>query len=208
MHPRYRGQGYGHRIWQHAMNYGSQKLAALDGVVEQQENYKKSGFHFAYNLIRHEHYATHTPDLDKHVTPAKLVKLIDILNYLKAFSISPRDNFLTHWLFASNAKSLVYLVDNKVLGLGTIREASSGFRVGPLFANHHDIAEQLLLGLANYADRRAVYLDIPDINEKGIALANKHNMHACFETARMYTSPTPPDLSINKVYGNTSLEVG
>ena len=50
--PEYRGQGFGIWIW----NAGRERLMGrnidLDGVVDQQDNYKRSGFNYAYRNIR------------------------------------------------------------------------------------------------------------------------------------------------------------
>src|SRR5262245_7997088 len=42
--PALRGQGYGWRIWQDGMARLDGRVVGLDGVIAQQENYKKSGF--------------------------------------------------------------------------------------------------------------------------------------------------------------------
>src|SRR5436309_6749265 len=51
--PDLRGRGYGLRIWQAAMAHAGSRTVGLDGVVAQQENYRKSGFALAYPNIRH-----------------------------------------------------------------------------------------------------------------------------------------------------------
>ena len=50
--PEYRGQGYGLRIWKHGMAYLGGRTIGLDGVVAQQDNYRKSGFEIATKNIR------------------------------------------------------------------------------------------------------------------------------------------------------------
>ncbi|MEH2375247.1 GNAT family N-acetyltransferase [Nostoc sp.] len=53
--PQFRGQGLGMKIWKTGMDYlGAARNIGLDGVVAQQDNYKKSGFQIAYNHIRYE----------------------------------------------------------------------------------------------------------------------------------------------------------
>src|ERR1700754_624217 len=42
--PEFRGEGFGFRIWQHAMAYLAGRNIGLDGVVAQQDNYRQSGF--------------------------------------------------------------------------------------------------------------------------------------------------------------------
>jgi GNAT superfamily N-acetyltransferase len=52
--PKYRGQGYGIRIWNTALEYLEGRIIGLDGVVTQQENYKKSGFVYACCNVHYE----------------------------------------------------------------------------------------------------------------------------------------------------------
>ena len=48
-----RGRGYGLRIWNAAIAHAGARVIGLDGVVAQQENYKKSGFALAYANVRY-----------------------------------------------------------------------------------------------------------------------------------------------------------
>ena len=52
--PEYRGKGYGIQIWNAGLEYLKGRNVGLDGVVAQQDNYKKSGFELAYRNIRYE----------------------------------------------------------------------------------------------------------------------------------------------------------
>lgn len=52
--PPYRGRGFGMQLWDAAMAYMAGRNVGLDGVVAQQENYRKSGFALAYRNIRHQ----------------------------------------------------------------------------------------------------------------------------------------------------------
>ena len=52
--PGYRGKGYGIQIWNAALKRLEGLNIGLDGVVAQQDNYKKSGFKLAYRNIRYE----------------------------------------------------------------------------------------------------------------------------------------------------------
>ncbi|MCT7656347.1 GNAT family N-acetyltransferase [Oceanimonas sp. NS1] len=45
--PEYRGKGHGIEIWKAGINYLQDLNIGLDGVVDQQENYRKSGFNLA-----------------------------------------------------------------------------------------------------------------------------------------------------------------
>ena len=48
-----RGRGIGLRVWEAGMSHAGARTVGLDGVVAQQDNYRKSGFKFAYNNIRY-----------------------------------------------------------------------------------------------------------------------------------------------------------
>ena len=48
-----RGRGYGLRIWNAAIAHAGTRVIGLDGVVAQQQNYRKSGFELAYANIRY-----------------------------------------------------------------------------------------------------------------------------------------------------------
>jgi len=51
--PEFRGQGFGIQLWRAGMDRLAGRNVALDGVVDQQENYRKSGFERVLNHIRY-----------------------------------------------------------------------------------------------------------------------------------------------------------
>ena len=48
-----RGSGYGLSIWHAAMAHAGPRVIGLDGVVAQQQNYRRSGFELAYANVRY-----------------------------------------------------------------------------------------------------------------------------------------------------------
>src|SRR6201991_1054150 len=48
-----RGRGYGLRIWNAAIAHAGRRVIGLDGVVTQQNNYRRSGFELAYTNVRY-----------------------------------------------------------------------------------------------------------------------------------------------------------
>ena len=47
-----RGRGFGLALWRAALDHLGDRVIGLDGVVAQQENYRKSGFRLAFRNIR------------------------------------------------------------------------------------------------------------------------------------------------------------
>src|SRR3981189_334598 len=68
-----RGRGYGLRVWRAAIARAGPRVIGLDGVVAQQQNYRKSGFELAYANVRYGG-AVVAPDS----TPARVLQLAKI----------------------------------------------------------------------------------------------------------------------------------
>ena len=206
--PAYRGKGYGLKLWDKAMAYLNTQNIGLDGVIEQQDNYKKSGFTLAYSNIRYEGLATHTDKQFADILPISKVSFADITKYdAKHFPV-PRAQFLEAWLRQEDSLPLVAVDNNTIKGYGMIRKCRVGYKIGPLFANNQNVAKQLYLSLSNFAEPGAsVFLDVPDINFAAIEFAESYGMKKVFGTARMYTKSTP-NIEIKNIFGVTSFELG
>lgn len=204
--PEYRGQGFGIKIWQAAMEYlGTNRNIGLDGVIAQQENYKKSGFHIAYKHIRYQGMGSGVVSSD--IVPLKTVPFQELVTYDSQFFPTKRAKFLQNWLSLPDSAAWGVLKDRHLVGYGVIRPSESGYRIGPLFANNEEIAEEIFQALLTKSIDSSVFIDIPDINSQAIALVQRHEMQPVFEAARMYTKETP-DLPIKRIFGVTSLELG
>jgi ribosomal protein S18 acetylase RimI-like enzyme len=187
--PQHRSKGYGIQLWQHAVRRLQGHNIGLDGVIERQPQYRKSGFSLAYRNIRFEGKAKPSADRDPALTDIGKISFEQLTRYDAPFFPAQRDAFLRAWLRMPNAHGLAYLKNGEILGYGVIRECRSGYKIGPLFANHPDIAESLLTGLSSSANVNApVYLDVPELNANALALADRYGMRKVFETARFYTN--------------------
>ncbi|MEZ9708468.1 GNAT family N-acetyltransferase [Vibrio breoganii] len=204
----YRGQGYGIQIW----NAGMQRLQGLniglDGVVDQQENYKKSGFKLAYRNIRYQ--GTGGGNTPQHSAVVDLNSIpFDSLNaYEQGFFPAKRQPFTKAWINQPDCHALGVIEKGKLAGYGVIRPCRNGYKIGPLFADSPELAEQLFLSLrAKVSTTDTIFLDTPEVNVAAIALSEKYQMQVSFETARMYTGDHP-DLPLNRIFGVTSFEIG
>ncbi len=204
--PEFRGQGWGFKLWQAALNYlGNQRNIALDGVIAQQENYQKSGFKIAYRHIRYQGIGGGTmPD---QVINLSDVPWEDLLAYDTQHFPAPRPVFLQSWIQQPESFALAIQQQNQLKGYGMIRLCRQGYKIGPLFADDPTLAELLLNGLMAKVPAVPVFLDIPDINPAAKELVQKYSMQPVFETARMYTHQ-PPNLPLNQIFGVTTLELG
>ena len=206
--PEYRGQGYGLRIWEAGLKRLSGRNVGLDGVVAQQENYKKSGFKSAYRNIRWEGISGGNCPADPAVVDLSVVPFDRVEAYDRPFFPDNRSAFLKSWLRQPESKVLGYLRNGTLSGYGMIRACRTGYKIGPLFADTPDQAEALFRSLkTGVKPGQPVYLDTPETNPGGVDLAEKYGMKVIFETARMYTGDIPR-LPLDRLFGVTSFELG
>jgi len=206
--PAQRGRGYGWRLWQAGMATLVGRNVGLDGVVAQQDNYRKSGFALAHRNVRYAGRGLGPAAPDPRVVPASAVPIAALVAYDRAFFPDDRAAFLRAWLTQRDAVALACVRDGAVQGYGVIRRCREGHKIGPLFADTPELAHALYAALAGGVPaQESVYLDVPEPNVEAVALAASHGMYPSFETARMYTG-SAPSLSLDRTYGITTFELG
>jgi hypothetical protein len=201
-----RGRGYGLRMWNAAIAHAGPRVVGLDGVVAQQENYRKSGFALAYANVR---YGGIVAAPDAH--PAGIIALDDIpLAMVEASDAmvfpAPRPAFLRAWIGAPGHVGRALMRDGALAGWGVIRPCRKGHKIGPLVADDRSAAAAVLSALLTGIGGE-VFLDVPSINPDAVALAQALGLAPTFETARMYTGAIKP-LRLERVFGVTSFELG
>src|ERR1700692_2492040 len=93
-----RGRGYGLRIWNAALAHAGPRVIGLDGVVAQQQNYRKSGFELAYANVRYGGIVA-TPDAPQAgVMALAEVPLAAVEAYDAMVFPAPRPAFLRAWI--------------------------------------------------------------------------------------------------------------
>ncbi|MEU4167961.1 GNAT family N-acetyltransferase [Streptomyces sp. NPDC026665] len=205
--PGLRGKGYGLATWETALAHAGDRTVGLDGVVAQQDNYRKSGFELAYRTARFTGVvpAGERPAGVRAAGPADHAA---ITAYDAACYPADRPVFLESWLTAPGHRTFVRHADGGRLGgYAVLRPARDSLRVGPLFADTPDDARALFAALAADADGRALAVDVPQANAEAVALVGKLGLGPSFETARMYTGPVR-EFAGERVFGVTSLELG
>lgn len=211
VHPEFRGTGAGWATWQHGMAYLEGRTVGLDGVVAQQENYRKSGFVLAGRNVRFSGVPTLTAEKSAAEIRAVMAEdLSGVLAYDRAFFAAPRDAFTSPWVLppaGGRRTALMAVNDGEIMGYGVIRQCRSGYKIGPLFAEDSGIASALFAELCATAPGEEIALDTPQDNRAAVALAERAGLTPVFETARMYRGPAP-DLPIQCTFGITTFELG
>ncbi len=202
-----RGRGYGLRIWRAAIAHAGARVIGLDGVVAQQQNYRRSGFELAYANVRYGGTITapHAPRAG--VIALTEVPLATVEAYDATVFPAPRTAFLRAWIGSPGHVGCALLRNGGLAGWGVIRPCRKGFKIGPLVADDRAAAEAVLSALLARVGAGEVFLDVPSINRNAIVLAQDFGLAPVFETARMYTGAIPP-LRLERVFGVTSFELG
>ena len=205
--PDLRGHGYGLRSWEAAVAHAGPRVIGLDGVVAQQDNYKKSGFKLAYANIRYGGTVTAPAAVPSGIAALRDVPFAMIEASDATVFPAPRAAFLRAWIATSGHVGCAMMRDGRLAGWGVIRPCRSGRKIGPLVADDRAAAEAVLSGLLARAGGGEIFLDVPGVNADAVALAKSFGLAPVFETARMYTGAIPK-LALGRVFGVTTFELG
>ncbi len=206
--PEFRRQGIGSQMWQQALAAAGQRVVGLDGVVAEQENYRRSGFALAHANIRYGGIVDVVEPPGTELVEVAPIHMPMLIDYDSRFTPARREAFLGEWLRPGRARrSVVLLRDGAIAGYGTLRACRQGYRIGPLFSESETAADLIFRKLATTVKGEEVFLDIPEPNASARALCERYNMKPVFETARMYRGAAP-DLPLARIYGITTFELG
>ncbi|WP_176083904.1 GNAT family N-acetyltransferase [Martelella sp. HB161492] len=205
--PDMRGKGYGRRVWDHGMAYLGNRTIGLDGVPEQQENYRRMGFVTDYGTARWSGVAK--PGYLAGASASRSFEPDDFDAVLQldgdCFMASRRD-FLRAWL-AQAQSARVVAKDGRLVGFGTARRCIDGYKVGPLFARSADIAFSLMGGMTDDLSGSRIDIDCPLAQTRFVAGLESAGLSRGFETARMFRGAVPV-IDGECVFGVSSLELG
>ncbi|MEH0420694.1 GNAT family N-acetyltransferase [Streptomyces sp. B21-083] len=220
--PDLRGRGYGITTWKTALAHAGSRTVGLDGVVAQQDNYRRSGFELAYRTVRFTGTAP-AADIPAQVRPVRPTDLAAITAYDTLCTPADRPRFLEHWLTAPGHRAFLCETgadadadadgggsgpgSRTVTGYGVVRPGRDAPRIGPLFADTAADARALFAALIADAARTGVAIDVPEPNTAAVAMVREAGFTPSFETARMYTGPVR-EFARERVFGVTTLELG
>jgi len=206
--PEYRGQGIGLALWNRAIRHAGSRTIGLDGVPDQQANYRKSGFIAAGKTVRWQgvlHGAGRSSA--RAITPQDLPQILSLDRQQTGFE---RSKFQCSWFSKTNTRrTLVMVRDGKITAYGTIRKCVEGYKIGPFTAHSEGEATELLSGLAQAisADPISIMVDIPAHAPALSGMLAVRGFTPGFETARMYKGAAPTE-KLARFSAVATLELG
>jgi ribosomal protein S18 acetylase RimI-like enzyme len=203
----FRDRGHGLRMWNAAIAHAGARVIGLDGVVAQQDNYRKSGFQLAHANVRYGGFVAAPSRPPADVVALDTIPFAFVEADDETVFPAPRSAFLRAWIGTSGHVGRALLRDGKLAAWGVIRPCRAGRKIGPLVADDRAAADAIVQALLASTNGGEIFLDVPAVNREAIALAEKLGLKPVFETARMYTGPIAP-LRIDRVCGVTSFELG
>lgn len=203
-HAEFRGRGYGRRVWDAGMAYLQGRTVGLDGVPEQQANYRSMGFVADYQTFRW----SGKPEgrIDPDICSLEEIDLTALIEFDSRHFVEDRTAFLRKWL-ALPRRTKVLVRNGAICGYAVSRQCHEGYKIGPLFAADTGAATALLYACAAETEGRLIYIDVPAGQIEFSALLEKHGLERGFQTTRMYRG-TPPSFETAGVFGVTTLELG
>ncbi len=204
--PDLRGRGHGLAIWRKAIEHAGNRVIGLDGVLAQQDNYRKSGFALANRNIRFGGIVTVRGRATETVPLTEVPFAWIEANDATVFPAS-RPAFLRAWTWAPGHRGRALLRDGRLVAWGVIRPCRRGHKIGPLVADDRACAEVVFDALIADAGGGEVFIDVPEPNREAVALAQARGLSPVFETARMYTGAIRPML-LDRVFGIATFELG
>lgn len=204
--PKFRGQGHGWATWQAGMAHLGDRTVGLDGVPDQQENYRRSGFAFVHRSQRFAGQVSGQFDARcRQATAEDLPALCALDRKVSGYT---RRTYLSAWLEQTDTRStLVYEVEGKILGVGTIRACREGHKIGPLFAPEGEAAHALLRSLVAAHAAEQIFVDVPEPNPQAVGLVRRLGLAPVFSCARMYRGRAP-ERALDLIFGEMTFELG
>src|SRR6476619_1402129 len=146
-----RGRGYGLRIWNAAIAHAGTRVIGLDGVVAQQQNYRKSGFELAYANIRYGGIVAAPSSPPDAIALAEVPFAAVEADDATVFP-APRAAFLRAWIDTPGHVGRALIRDGKLAAWGVIRPCRTGCKIGPLVADDRAAADAIVEALLESAN--------------------------------------------------------
>ena len=115
--PAHRGLGYGIKIWNSGLARLEGRTVGLDGVVDQQENYMKSGFVLAHRNVRYEGRRVRGANATASIIPLSKLPFGEISAYDEEFFPETRGQFLDCWINQTQGAALAFVQNGSLAAM-------------------------------------------------------------------------------------------
>lgn len=203
--PDRRGRGIGKAVWDAGMARLGGRTVGLDGVPEQQANYRASGFAADHETVRFSGRLVPTGEDHSGVRPLTPDLVERALALDHSCFPARRDGFLRTWLSRPHI-AMASTAGETLTGFGVVRPCREGWKIGPLFGDDAATAMRLLAALAA-ACGGGIHIDVPASQPSFTAHILAAGLTPGFRTARMYRGPAP-HIDRSRIFGITTLELG
>jgi hypothetical protein len=206
--PEVRDRGYGVQLWDAGLGYLGNRTIGLDSVRPDLVAHKKQEFKPAYTNFRFKWVKDRQGSASPEVLNLGDVPFPTLAAYDRELFAYERESFLRCWISRPGTVAMGIMQGNKLAAYGALRPCREGFKIGPLFADHADLARVLFEALtAKVKAGVAVFLDAPEMNKDSVRMAEDYGMTEVFRTTRMYKGDAPL-LPLHKWFGVTTFELG
>lgn len=189
--PDWRGKGLGLSTWQFAIKHAGSRSIGLDGVPDQQSNYRASGFVKTGSSLRNEGRieARQSPNV-RSSEPGDTSHLVALDGRANGFE---RPRFLGAWLRDDRGtrETRVLLRDSDICGFATWRACQTGTKIGPIVAPDTASALELIADIALLRPNGPLIIDVPEGNTDLRRELERTGFTVPFVTARMYRGDIP-----------------
>ena len=124
--PAHRGLGYGTKIWNTGLARLQGRTVGLDGVVDQQENYTKSGFVLAHRNVRYQGTRLRGASATAAILALSKLPFDEISSYDEQFFPDTREHFLECWIKQTQGAALGFVQEGSPAGYGVRRPCRFG----------------------------------------------------------------------------------
>ncbi len=214
--PEYRGSGVGLATWQAALATTEGHVIGLDGVVDQQSNYQKSGFDYCFGnkrfsgvlVLPEQSSGAASRDRQVHICRATAGDVGKIVQYDALIGGFERTTLFNSWLETHDSRYLFMAqVGDSLMGVVGLRKCGDGFKVGPWLADSEAAAMALLQPVVDICGSENVMIDVPSANNTSVAIMESLGLASVFDTARMYKGHVPA-IDVARLFGVATLELG
>lgn len=201
----FRGKSLGRKLLHHfAPKLKTLQNTGLDGVEQKVRKYRTFGFHIAYSIGRY----LIPPDRFDDRGTAKPLTHHDVdaaADYDREIFGVDRRAFLKNWISSRHADAAILKTRGKVIGFGVVRTCRQGRKIGPLFAENHTAARDIIGRLVSFQPGSEHYIDVPSLVPGREQIIS--GLEQKFICTRMYMNETPAQ-DVTRVFGNTTFEMG